>query len=94
MCGIHLPLLCVGGKAPHESTKYSIYITTEIALVKYHSYLPKILQLFFFTTMFYIFNAYLNNLSKSFAWYNVLLKFDVKKFFVSICIFPANIRIA
>ena len=31
---------------------------------------------------------------KSFAWYNVLLKFDVKKFFVNICIFPANIRIA
>ena len=51
-----------------ENTKYSIYITTEKALVKYDSYLPEILQLFFFfTTIFFVFNAYLNNLSQKFC---------------------------
>ena len=45
MRAIHLPLLFVG-KASHESTQYSIYITTEKALiVRYDSYLPKMLQL-------------------------------------------------
>ena len=45
MCAIHLLLLFIG-KAPHESTKYSIYITTESVLVRYDGYLAKALELF------------------------------------------------
>ena len=81
MCAIHLPLLFIG-KASHESTKYSIYITTENVLVRYDSYLPKTtffsLQLtFLFAILMFIIFA------KSFTFkrviHNVLLKFDVKK---------------
>ena len=67
MCAIHLPLLSVGDKAPHESTKYSIYITTEKALVKYDSYLLKILQLFFLYNNFFRFQSDLNNLCQKFC---------------------------
>ena len=95
MCAIHLPLLSVGGKGAHESTKYSIYTTTEKALVKYDGYLPKILQFFFSLQQFFSFSMFISiTFVKRFAWYNVLLKFDVKKFFVNICIFPTKFRIA
>ena len=47
MRAIHVPLLFVG-KASHERTQYSIYITTENTLVRYDSYLTKTLQLNFF----------------------------------------------
>ena len=84
MCAIHLPLLFIG-KASHESTKYSIYITTENVLVRYDSYVPKTLQLFFSLQQIFLFPILISIIfAKSFAFkrviHNVLLKFDVKKF--------------
>ena len=52
MCAIHLLLLFIG-KAPHESTKYSIYITTESVLVRYDGYLAKTLELFLLLQHFF-----------------------------------------
>ena len=52
MCAIHLLLLYIG-KAPHESTKYSIYITTESVLVRYDGYLAKTLELFLLLQHFF-----------------------------------------
>ena len=42
VCAIDLLSLFIG-KALHESTKYSIYISTENVLVRYDGYLPKTL---------------------------------------------------
>ena len=67
MCAIHLPFLFIG-KAPHESTKYSIYITTENVLVSYDSYFFQKYYNVFFTTNFFISNTYLNNLGRNFCF--------------------------
>ena len=50
MCAIPLPLLFFG-KAPHERIKCSIYMSTEKALVRYHSCLRKILQFLLFAIL-------------------------------------------
>ena len=42
MCVIHVPLLFIS-KAPHESTKHSVYITIKNVPVRSDSYLSKIL---------------------------------------------------
>ena len=42
MCAIHLLFLFIG-KAPHENTKYSVFITTEKGVVRYDSYFYTIL---------------------------------------------------
>ena len=55
MCAIHVPLLFVG-KA-QNNIQY-LYIITEKALVRYDSYLPKILQLFFFLYSNFFYSQY------------------------------------
>ena len=83
MCAIHLPFLFIG-KAPYESTKYSIYITTENVLVSYDSYFYQNIITFFLQQIF-LFPILISIIfAESFAFrrvlHNVLLKFDVKKF--------------